>query len=260
MPKIYEVKRAKQEKVSKTCGIVFSVLAHAIVIGLGAIHGLIYIYPPPMEESILIDFSEDIPRRQEIIRTGAQPQTDNPDPNKEIELVQKSEGLAIGTKLNEAEEASVDEFGDVEVTKPKEKQIDKRALFHSAKNNSNKDTLSAQTASKITEKLKAGHAEGNTLLGKTNSKPNANLNGRKVVGSLPSPKYGVQASGKVVVEIWVDQYGKVKKAIAGADGTTVTDKNLWNAARIAALDAHFNMSGDAPTLQKGSITYIFNLK
>jgi len=58
----------------------------------------------------------------------------------------------------------------------------------------------------------------------------------------------------------VDQYGNVTEAIPGAEGTTVTDKNLWNAARNAALKAHFNPSADAPPVQMGTITYIFKLQ
>ena len=79
-------------------------------------------------------------------------------------------------------------------------------------------------------------------------------------GTLPRPSYPVQATGTVVVDIWVDNYGNVQKAVAGAEGTTVTDKDLWNAARKAALGAHFNMSAEAPAMQKGTITYIFRLK
>lgn len=87
----------------------------------------------------------------------------------------------------------------------------------------------------------------------------AYLEGRTVLGVLPRPTYAAQTSGIVVVSIWVDQYGTVQKAISGADGTTVTDKDLWNAARKAAMGAHFNMSADAPSLQQGTITYKFNL-
>ena len=64
----------------------------------------------------------------------------------------------------------------------------------------------------------------------------------------------------MVVEIWVDNYGIVQKAIAGVEGTTVSDKDLWNEARKAAMKASFNMSADAPALQKGTITYIFKVK
>ena len=53
---------------------------------------------------------------------------------------------------------------------------------------------------------------------------------------------------------------KVKKALAGAQGTTISDSKLLQATRDAALKAQFNISADAPTLQEGSITYKFNLK
>lgn len=89
---------------------------------------------------------------------------------------------------------------------------------------------------------------------------NANLKGRTVAGSLPKPSYGVQAEGIVVVQIKVDQYGNVTEAIPGAEGTTATNKALWNAARNAAIKAHFNMKADAPALQTGTITYVFRLK
>ena len=72
--------------------------------------------------------------------------------------------------------------------------------------------------------------------------------------------YTSQESGKVVVKIWVDQYGKVQKAVPGVEGTTVTDKALWTAAKNAAMETGFNMSASAPALQEGTITYIFNLK
>ena len=58
----------------------------------------------------------------------------------------------------------------------------------------------------------------------------------------------------------MDQYGKVKRAEPGADGTTITNAKLWAAARAAAMDAVFDMKADAPTMQEGTITYIFNLK
>ena len=50
----------------------------------------------------------------------------------------------------------------------------------------------------------------------------------------------------MVVTIWVDNYGKVVKAQAGADGTTVTDKSLWAAARNAAMGTRFKQKMDAP--------------
>lgn len=217
--------------------------------------------PPPDQEQILIEFDEPEIERPRQTWNGSRPQAVKPDRTKPINLVQRSEAQLEGTKSNEAPEATVDDFGDVDINEPKrEKEIDRRALFHAADNKTQKDTLAPQTADKVTEALKAGHAQGNTKTGETSGEPNAKVAGRSVNGTLPRPSYPVQASGKVVVEIYVDNYGNVQKAVAGVEGTTVTDKNLWQAARKAALGAHFNMSADAPAMQKGTITYVFNLK
>lgn len=217
--------------------------------------------PPPDQEQILIEFDEPEIERPRQTWNGSRPQAVKPDRTKPINLVQRSEAQLEGTKSNEAPEATVDDFGDVDINEPKrEKEIDRRALFHAADNKTQKDTLAPQTADKVTEALKAGHAQGNTRTGETSGEPNAKVAGRSVNGTLPRPSYPVQASGKVVVEIYVDNYGNVQKAVAGVEGTTVTDKNLWQAARKAALGAHFNMSADAPAMQKGTITYVFNLK
>ena len=79
------------------------------------------------------------------------------------------------------------------------------------------------------------------------------LTGRSINGALPS--FFSDKTGKVVVDIWVDNYGTVQKAEAGAEGTTVTDSELWSKARSSAMRASFNMSADAPAMQKGTITY-----
>ena len=79
------------------------------------------------------------------------------------------------------------------------------------------------------------------------------LAGRRINGAVPS--FFSDKTGKVVVDIWVDNYGTVQKAVAGAEGTTVTDSELWNKARSSAMQASFNMSADAPAMQKGTITY-----
>ena len=81
-----------------------------------------------------------------------------------------------------------------------------------------------------------------------------------MLGALPVPVYKVQNEGIVVVDIWVDNYGNVQKAVPGGQGTTVTDKTLWNAARVAAMNSHFNQDANAPQQQHGTITYIFKLK
>jgi colicin import membrane protein len=77
---------------------------------------------------------------------------------------------------------------------------------------------------------------------------------------LPNPRYEYQGEGKVVVEIIVDRSGKVTQANPGVKGSTTLDEYLLSAAKEAALKAIFDPKPDAPSIQKGSITYNFKLK
>ena len=255
----YIQERDRQNKASKATGLVLTVAVHAGLVASCFIAGFTYLDPPPPEkEQILIEFEEVEIKKPKQTWKGTKPRAEVA--SKEINLVQQSQAQHLGTKANEAPEATVGDKGDVEVPEPpREKPIDRRALFSAADNKTEKDTLAAQTAREVSDALKAGHALGNTETGETRGEPKAKLSGRTVNGTLPRPSFGVQAEGIVVVDIWVDNYGQVQKAVAGAEGTNVTDKTLWQAARKAALGAHFNMSADAPALQKGTITYIFKI-
>ena len=259
--KEYQEIQHKTEKMGTVVAVVATVAFHVALYVFGVFNGLTYIYPPPPEQSFVIDFSEE--QEKPVVRqqkNGSAPQMEEPDRIKPVRLAQRSEAQEKGIKENKAPEATVDDFGDVEKYEPeREKPIEKKALFHAANNKADKDTTAAQTASKVSEALKEGHAQGNTKVGKTTGTPNAHLQGRKTVGVIAQPAYPVQQAGTVVVTIWVDNYGNVTKALAGAQGTTVNDSALWNAAREAAMRTHFNVSADAPALQKGTITYKFDL-
>lgn len=263
MMKRYQNEQRRTESKGTTIALVLTLLFHAGLVISGYFNGLVYMSPPPPEQSFLVDFSEDVEEKPVIKqqRHGSAPQAENPDRTKPIALAQRSEAQEIGTKDNKAKEATVDDYGDVEKYEPKrEKPINERALFHAADNKSDKDTLAPQTATNISEKLKTGHAQGNTKIGKTNVTPNAHVKGRNTLGVIARPSYPVQESGIVVVNIWVDNYGNVKKAQSGGTGTTVNNAALWAAAREAALNTHFNVDADAPALQAGTITYKFELK
>jgi len=248
------------ERMSTAAGVLLTLGAHAAILLLGAFTGFKYIYPPPEEKSILIEFEEVKEADPLKVKSGTQPRANEIDKTRPIELVKQSEAQYEGHKQNLAQEATIGDKGDVDVYEPpREKQIDKRALFHAADNVTDKDTLAAQTSSNPSDKLSAGHADGNSKAGKTTGEPNAHLKGRQLLGSIPSPAYTAQAAGTVVVDIWVDNYGAVQKAVVG-DGTTVTDKDLWSAALVSAKRTHFSMAADAPALQQGTITYVFKLK
>lgn len=255
--------RQDQDKRSRMTGLLVTVVVHAAAAVFCVTAGLKYLDPPPPETSFVIDFEEELlePEKPVETRIGRQPQAEETDPSREVELVQKAESPYVNDRPNTTPATRPDSHGDVEVPTPKtqEPKLDPRASFPGMSQKDSKSTT-PHSATEASEGFKAGQPDGNTKEGKTEGTANAHVKGRNVVGSLPRPSYNAQMEGTVVVQIKVDQYGNVTEAIPGAEGTTVTDKNLWNAARNAAMKAHFNMSADAPVLQTGTITYKFKLQ
>ena len=259
--KQYLRERGERERNSVLTGIVMTLVVHVCAAALVSFTGIKYLYPPPAENTFLLDFEEETVDPEQ--KAGRQPRGEDVDKEKPIELVQRSESPVVAKRDNLTPATKPDDFGDVDVPEPpreKEPELDPRAAFPGM---AKKDTTltAAHSASEEAATYKPGQPTGNVPKGNTEGKPNAHLEGRTVdKAGLKKPVYSSQESGKVVVKIWVDQYGKVQKAVPGADGTTVTDKALWTAARNAALETGFNMSSNAPALQEGTITYIFNLK
>ena len=259
----YQRTRQTREKRANVTGIIATLAVHALVLVVLLTSGLRYLDPPPPEKtSLLIEFEEEVEMEKPVItRVGRQPQAEEVDLSKPVELVQKAESPYVNDRPNTTPATKPDAHGDVEVPTPpvEEPKLDPRASFPGM-SKQDSDATTPHSAAEASEGFKAGQPDGNTKEGKTEGSANAHVKGRNVVGSLPKPSYGTQAQGIVVVQVKIDQYGEVKEAIPGAEGTTVTDKNLWNAARSAAMKAHFNMDANAPALQTGTITYIFKLK
>ena len=259
--KEYLRERQRSERVSKGIGITLAVLVHVIACLLCVFTGFKYLYPPPAETTFLLDFTEENEEQFKQHFRGIQPETEEIDRTKPVELVQRSESpYTTQARDNLTPATRPDPHGDIDTPAVEQEQaLDPRASFPGM---ARRDTslTSPHAAREGSEGFKAGQPGGNTDAGKTTGTANAHLEGRGTEGSLPKPSYQVQESGTVVVTIWVDQYGKVVKAQAGADGTTVTDKNLWAAARNAAMGTRFKQKMDAPAMQQGTITYVFKLK
>ena len=255
--KPYLRERNKDAKTSDVTGIVLTVGVHLVIFLCCAFTGMKYLYPPPQEQAFLIDFEEEPVPEVKRSDAGKQPEAEEIDLSKEVEIVQQSKSPVKSEKPNKTAEAKPDSHGDVEVPAPKE-EINKNALFPGM---SKKDSsLAPHGAKNPSAEFKAGQPKGNATVGKTEGTANARVKGRNVLGALPKPNGNGQDEGTVVVAIKVDQYGNVTEAKPGAQGTTVTNSALWNAARAAAMKTHFNQSADAPVLQEGTITYIFKLK
>lgn len=105
---------------------------------------------------------------------------------------------------------------------------------------------------------KGSGSGGGTGSGRGTGVGNYQLAGRKVL-TKPAPQYNCNEQGTVVVEISVDQNGKVISAQPGARGTTNPAKCLLDQAKIAAMNTKFDSSDSAPDKQVGKIIYNFKL-
>jgi len=76
---------------------------------------------------------------------------------------------------------------------------------------------------------------------------------------LEQPSATFKEQGTVVVSIWVNREGIVKKAQVSAKGTNVLDHNLRNIAVDAAYNSTFAKDNTAAETQRGTITYNFIL-
>jgi TonB family protein len=73
---------------------------------------------------------------------------------------------------------------------------------------------------------------------------------------LPIPVFKCENSGKVVVQIKVNQAGKVINAKI-VEKESDNDNSLWDAALTSSRRSRFNVSSSAPNQQVGTITYHF---
>jgi len=85
------------------------------------------------------------------------------------------------------------------------------------------------------------------------------LKGRKLM-KKPDQMTDSQEEGTVVVEIIVDETGKVIKATPGQRGSTTTSSNLFAKARQAALSAKFDPSPEGIKEQRGTYSFVFVLE
>jgi TonB family protein len=156
------------------------------------------------------------------------------------------------------------EHGDVERydPKPDTPRINRLALYNPGLVNDGGAPQEGVTAAVTSDKLFIGGGDDPqtdkstaTVLGGTSF----SLTGRSIVGQMPLPDYSQNLQGKVVVEISVDKEGRVTSAKAGAKGSTVSNAEMWNAARQAALKTRFT-SSPTEIVQYGTITYVFRLQ
>ncbi|MDR2064533.1 MAG: TonB family protein [Prevotellaceae bacterium] len=252
----------------KIKGVFTSIIVHAAVLLLLVFFTVVINIkndiPLPVAEKEFIAVELTQPRRMKLTpdKTAAKPVQQAPATVKISDRIRESKA----NSKPDTKPVTAGSEGDIERYEPPQPKINEKALFRSTTegtdegNERNKIKDNSLYNGSGTNKEPARTL--NTQSGFTTSEKGVlfSLEGRSAAGGFPKPEYNVQKEGKVVVEIRVDQNGKVTHASATAKGSSLQDATLWKAAEDAARRARFNVDKNAAISQLGTITYIFNLK
>lgn len=268
------------KKKNKTHGILGTIIVHAILISLLAFFGFSVPLPLPAEQGMLINFGYDesgdgmIESGQSSSNSKTEVQKTTPNDNTngtENQTITQDFEDAVSIKNKSSESKNTTNTKEVKTQQVQEvieeRKVDENALFPgkgsgngtSGNGAGESDGNSGGTGNQGSQD---GSPDSKNYSGNSGGNGNGisfSLGGR-VPNGLPKPEYNVQEEGKVVVEIIVDRNGSVVRATPGAKGTTTTNKTLWNSAKKAAMETHFNKKADALEEQKGTITYHFILQ
>ena len=286
-----------QEREDKRRGMVGSIVVHSLILILVLIPLITFPIPPPGEQGILVSLGmpdvgsgDDRPEMQnkEIVPptppAAAQPvPEEEPEPevkevsakvveqNKEIVTSETPEEIAI--KKAEEEQATLDR--EAELQKQRELEEAKRQAQLEAEAEAKKQA-DYDKSKKQFGSLLSGTGKGNTDTpgnqGDPNGDPDASIlegisTGSGVVGGglsnrgvlyEPTVKDSSQKTGRVVVNVCVDQSGKVISAVYTQRGSTTTDSDLRALAERSARKFMFS-KGDVDK-QCGTVTIDFKLQ
>ncbi len=240
------------ENKRKLISGVVTFVVHSLALLLLLVVGLPYQDPPPPE--IGVEMSADDLTQAEIEdgyagALGGGETTEEPSQSSnddESAVTQDTDPTPLTAKNTKSKP----------ITQPKETtpKVDNTALFQKGKvkkGGSGKGEGGGDGTSKG-----SGSGAGQSGEGTGNNGASFSLAGRGAK-ALSQPKTNKNDTGKVVVDIKVDQQGNVVEAHAGAKGTTLMDVNIWRQCEQAAKRSKFSAKEDAPELKKGSITYKF---
>lgn len=253
-----------QDKNSRV-GLIGTIVFHALLLLFLLFFGLTYFDPPPSEEGITINFgtsdngmgNEQIQATNTPIETVSQDHSEVQEATSSEDIVTQNttETIAVNAKEN-TEKAE-------KVSPPKEEKKISNDLSAalSALDNAKQNTANSEGETNSPDDQGAIDGDVNSSKytgGGRGSGITYSLAGRSL-RTTPKIKDNSQEEGKVVVDIVVDKYGKVVKAIAGARGSTTSNSTLLNKAKEAALKTRFNAKPDAVSDQKGKMTFVFIL-
>lgn len=217
--------------------------------------------PEPVEEEIITQDTEEAPViEDEVVQKEPEKEIEKeiideekPDPIPEEIVEEKPVEKIIDSVFFEEEPVEEEPVQD---PKP---VLNKRALYTGSSSDT-KGTNQGINQGAGDQGKPHGYIESDdyTGLGGSGNGVHADLGGRGDT-FLEQPTAKFKEQGTVVVSIWVDRRGIVKKAQVKAKGTNILDQNLRKIAVDAAYNSTFIKDNNATELQRGTITYNFIL-
>ncbi len=158
------------------------------------------------------------------------------------------------TSVNEGIVESEKKVDSTATTPPRE--VNTNALYSRntsiSRSNADNDIISSAM-----EGGSQGGISGSTGTGTSGS---FSLEGRTLVGNIVPPQYNKNMEGKIVIVIRVNREGEVTDASYSPQNSTISDAQMIESARKAALQTRFSRNTNALFVQTGTITYNFRLK
>lgn len=249
-----------RDRFSRRCGIAAMVL-YVIIIALALWLVRWSVEPIEREEmtygSILITFGESEQGAGEVTQSEPEPEPTPVVEQTPVEEAEVEEVEPVAEEVTEVIPPPTPTVEESEVITEAPREVDKRALFPGAAAKREE----SESYGNSTESGKQGSEQGTS---ETISQMGGGLSGdfdlagRSLIGSLPRPSYEDQVEGRVVVNISVDEGGRVITAAFDPTRSTTNDVRLIEAARKAALSARFTADSQS-FVQNGTITYLFKL-
>lgn len=238
-----------KEKRNKVFALATTVLVHAAVVALLVLMAFTTPLPLPGESGVEVNLG--------MYNQGmGNTQPEKPAKTAETPPAPKQTAKEDVVKQNTEETPAIDE---PEPVKKPQQVVNQQALFKPKKNN---DAPKSQgvTGQAGDQGNPNGSTDSNSYSGQGGSGGgNSYYLGGRGAKHLPSPDRNFSDEGKIVVDIWVDRDGNVKRVEIGK-GTNITDTAMREMSKKAALAAKFTPDQNAEELQKGTITYNFIIR
>lgn len=238
-----------KEKRNKVVALAVTVLVHAAVAALLLLMAFTTPLPLPGEAGVEVNlgmYNQGMGDNQPPRPTKPVAEQHAPKPQEVDDVI----------KQDTEEAPAIDEPKPVEKPQP---VVNQKALFKPKKNDVPTASQGA-TGQPGDQGNPNGAADSGNYTGQGGSGggPSYSL-GCRGAKHLPSPGTDFSEEGRVVVDIWVDREGHVRRTEIGK-GTNITNAAMREMARNAALSAMFTPDSNAAELQKGTITYNFIIR